>query len=120
MTIWMGTVHTIPASGTSSALTSRRRTRAAQGRPRARSRSIAPHRDVTEEPHRLGLAAMVLGLAGPRRARLPRDPEEVRRRPAENLAPILVAKPGNRQDVVDGGGVPRERVIGPEDHMLDP
>jgi hypothetical protein len=27
---------------------------------------IAPHRDVTEEPHSLRLAAMVLGLAGPR------------------------------------------------------
>ena len=86
-------------------------------------RRIAPHCDVTEEPHRLRLAAMVLGLAGRRtapHARLPRDPEEVRRRPPENLDPVLVAKPGNRHDVVDGGGVPRERVIGPEDHVLDP
>ena len=54
------------------------------------------------------------------RARLPLDPEEFCRRPPENLDPVLVAEPGNRHDVVDGGGVPRERVIGPEDHVIDP
>src|SRR5512145_58780 len=56
----------------------------------------------------------------PIRARLPLDPEEFRRRPTENLDPVLVAEPGNRHDVVDWGGVPRERVIGPEDHVIDP
>src|SRR5215510_9836822 len=56
----------------------------------------------------------------PIRARLPLDPEELRRRPPENLDPVLVAEPGNRNDVVDWGGVPRERVIGPKDHAIDP
>jgi uncharacterized membrane protein len=56
----------------------------------------------------------------PLRHRLCLDPEELRRRPTQNLHPVLVAEPGNRHDVVDGGGVPRERVIGPEDHVIDP
>src|SRR5262245_27574376 len=56
----------------------------------------------------------------PIRARLSLNPEELRGRPTENLDPVLVAKPGNRHDVVDGGSVPRERVIGPEDHVIDP
>src|SRR5215475_14468773 len=56
----------------------------------------------------------------PLRARLPRNPEEFRRRPTENLDSVLVAEPGNRHDVVNWGSVPRERVIGPEDHVIDP
>src|SRR5215207_10710473 len=56
----------------------------------------------------------------PIRARLSLDPEELRRRPTENLDPVLVAEPGNRHDVVDGGRVPRERIIGPDDHVIDP
>src|SRR5215475_8192064 len=67
-------------------------------------------------------SAVATGAAhvAPIRARLPLDPEEFRRRPPENLDSVLVAEPGNRHDVVDGGSVPRERVIGPEDHVIDP
>src|SRR5262245_42146627 len=54
------------------------------------------------------------------RARLPLDPDEFRCCPTENLDPVLVTEPGNRHDVVDRGSVPREWVIGPEDHVIDP
>ena len=50
--------------------------------------------------------------------RLPLNTEEFRRRPTENLDPVLVAYPGNRHDVVDRSGVPWERIISPEDHMI--
>src|SRR5262245_64735278 len=51
---------------------------------------------------------------------LPFNPQEFRRRPPENLDPVLVTEPGNHQNMVDGGSVPWERVIGPKDHMIDP
>src|SRR5215831_17423199 len=84
--------------------------------------SNTPHLVPAHGPEAALLAEAGTGAAhvAPVRDCLPLDPEEFRRRPTENLDPVLVAEPGNRHDVVDWGDVPRERVIGPQDHVIDP
>ena len=52
--------------------------------------------------------------------RLGIDPEQLRRGTAEHRYLVGVANPGDRQDVVDRRGIPRERVVGAHDHMFDP
>src|SRR5438067_13801295 len=60
--------------------------------------------------------------AAPTSSRQPRlrfDAEQFCRGGAENLDAIGVAQAGDRHDVIDRRGVPREWVIGAEEHVID-
>ena len=49
-----------------------------------------------------------------------RDVEQLCGVPAENRDPIGVAQAGRRQNVIDGGRCPWERMVGPEHDLPDP
>ena len=49
-----------------------------------------------------------------------RNAEELRGGGAEDLDLVVVGDVGDRQDVVDRSGVPRERVVGAEHHVARP